>query len=147
MRVTRLTGTEAAVCVSRGTAEKRSSAGENAEEKWTCGWVTSAWRLLRRVLPPGFPRRAYGWRVIDRRNRSCTKVLSNIFCPSKLPRCHFRCRIYSQIYVIIYLSRNMFILNVQKFPNNFMLSTIVILLLFNYHCFYFFVCYNSCYRE
>lgn len=44
MRITRLTGTEAAVCVSRETAEKRSSAGENAEEKWTRGWVTSARR-------------------------------------------------------------------------------------------------------
>lgn len=70
MWVTRLTGTEAAVFVSRETAEKRSSAGENVEEKWR-GWVTSAWRLLRRVSPPGFPRRVHVRRVIDRRNRSC----------------------------------------------------------------------------
>lgn len=65
MRVTRLTGTEAAVCVSRGTAGKRPSAGENAEEKWTRGRVTSAWRLLRRVSPPGFPRRVHTFDVLS----------------------------------------------------------------------------------
>ena len=61
MQVTRLTGTEAVV--SWGTTEKRPSAGENAEEKWTR--VTSMWRLLQRVSPLKFPQRVHVQRVID----------------------------------------------------------------------------------